>query len=74
MKIKRDSLLHAETSALLTIGFGRVLPWWGAAIVAFSVGIGKEIWDKHHGGVPSWSDLAWDILGVLVGTAFNLIW
>lgn len=73
MKLNRNSLLHAETSALLTIGFGRVLPWWGAAIVALSVGIGKELWDREHGGVPSWSDVLWDVAGVIAGTLINLI-
>lgn len=74
MKIKRDSLLHAETSVLLTIGFGRALPWWGAGLIALAVGVGKEIWDKYHNGVPSWKDLAWDFLGVAVGTGLNVIW
>lgn len=74
MKIKRDSLLHAETSALLAIGIGRVLPWWGAGLIALAVGVGKEIWDKYHNGVPSWEDLVWDLLGIAVGTGFNVIW
>ena len=74
MKLKRDSLLHAETCALIAVVTGLLLPWWGAGLVALAASIGKELWDREHGGVPSWSDVLWDILGVLAGTAFNLIW
>ena len=73
MKLNRNSLLHAETCALLTIGFGRVFPWWGAGLVALAAGIGKELWDREHGGVPSWSDVLWDVAGVIAGTLINLI-
>lgn len=73
MKIRRDSLLHAETSALLCILLGLLLPWWAAGLLALGAGIGKEIRDKLRGGVPSWTDLAWDCAGVLLGVTLILI-
>ena len=38
-----------------------------AAAGALLVGVGKELWDATGAGDPSWRDLAWDGLGVLVG-------
>lgn len=73
MKLKRDSLLHAETCALIAVVTGLLLPWWGAGLVALAAGIGKELWDREHGGVPSWSDVLWDVAGVIAGTLINLI-
>lgn len=73
MAIKRDHLLHAETSALLCIVLALLLPWWAAAIAALAAGIGKELWDRKHGGVPSWSDVLWDVVGVACGTFIGLI-
>lgn len=73
MKIRTDSLLHLETCALLCIIFALLLSWWGAAIAALSIGIGKEIWDRYHGGVPSWSDVFWDVVGVATGTIIIII-
>lgn len=73
MKLKRDSLLHAETCALIAVVAGLLLPWWGAGLVALAAGIGKELWDREHGGVPSWSDVLWDVAGVIAGTLINLI-
>lgn len=73
MKIKRDSLLHAETSALLCIVLGLLLPWWSAGSIAILAGIGKELWDREHGGVPSWNDLFWDVIGVIVGVIITLV-
>lgn len=73
MKFKRDSLLHAETSALLCIVLALLLPWWGAAIAALAAGVGKELWDKRHGGVSSWNDILWDAVGVTAGVLITLI-
>ena len=73
MKLKRDSLLHAETCALIAVVTGLLLPWWGAGLVALAAGIGKELWDREHGGVPSWSDVLWDVAGVIAGTLITLI-
>lgn len=73
MKIRTDSLLHFETCALIAIVAGLLLPWWGAVIVALAAGIGKELWDKTHNGVPSWSDVLWDIVGAAVGAVITII-
>ena len=73
MKLRRDSLLHAETSALLCIVLGLLLPWRSAGSIALLAGIGKELWDREHGGVPSWSDLFWDAVGVAAGVLITLI-
>lgn len=67
MKLNRNSLLHAETSALLCIVLALLFPWWWAAAGALAAGIGKELWDREHGGVPSWSDVLWDIAGAAAG-------
>ena len=67
MKIKRDSLLHAETCALIAVVTGLLLPWWGAGLVALAAGIGKELWDSKHGGCASWADFMADLVGVACG-------
>lgn len=66
-------MLHAETCALIAVVAGLRLPWWGAGLVALAAGISKEIWDKFHNGVPSWSDLFWDIAGVAAGAIISII-
>ena len=63
-----DKLLHAETCALITIIASLFLPVWAGALIAIALGVGKEIWDKHHGGVPSWLDLLADIVGTCIGS------
>lgn len=67
MKIGQDKLLHFCVSALIAVAVGVVLPWWAAGLVALGIGIGKEVWDKYHNGVPSWADFGADALGVLCG-------
>lgn len=39
----------------------------GAALVTLTVGVGKEWWDRNHGGDASARDLAWDAVGGIVG-------
>ncbi len=73
MAIRRDSLLHAESCALMAVVAGLLLPWWGAGLVALAAGAGKEIWDRYHGGVPSWADLGWDAAGAAIGALITLI-
>ena len=72
MKIKRDKLLHFETSVLLVVLFNLFLPLWLSGLIAFLIGILKEVWDIKH-GVASWADLLSDALGVLFGIAIGLI-
>ena len=71
--IRRDHLLHAESCTLIAVAASTVLPWWAAGLLALGAGIAKEIRDKLRGGVPSWTDLAWDCAGVLLGVTLILI-
>ena len=73
MRIRTDHLLHAETCALLCVVFALFLPVWLAGVLAFLAGIGKEVWDRYHDGVPSWSDFAWDCIGVAIGVLIALV-
>ena len=70
--VQRDKLLHAETCALIVLVLSRLLPVWAAAGISLLCGITKEVWDIKH-GVPSWRDLAWDGLGILLGSLLSLI-
>lgn len=67
--IRRDGLLHMETCALIVIVAGLAVPWWVAGLVGLCAGIGKELWDKRHNGVPSWHDVICDCIGILLGMA-----
>ncbi|MGA0920674.1 MAG: hypothetical protein ACO327_04840 [Gemmatimonadaceae bacterium] len=40
---------------------------WNAAAVTMTVGVGKELWDRHRGGVVSWKDLGADAVGGAMG-------
>ena len=71
--IKTDGLLHLETSALITVAVATFAPWWVAALVAFIIGIVKELYDREHGGVASWHDVACDAAGVLIGLFLSLL-
>lgn len=68
MTVKRDKILHAETAALIVVIVSLLFPWWVGAAVALVASVGKEIWDKYHGGVPSWADLGADLIGVACGS------
>ena len=72
MKIDRNDLLHIESCALIVIVLLLFLPWWAACPLTLLVGIGKELWDKEHGGVPSWSDIVFDLIGIVVGMGIYL--
>ena len=65
--LSNDKLLHAESCALIVIVAALFINFWWAGLLGLAAGIGKEIWDKHHGGVPSWLDLLFDVIGVIVG-------
>lgn len=68
MTVKRDKILHVETAMLIVVIVSLLFPVWVGAIVAAVASIGKEVWDKYHGGVPSWADLSADLIGVGLGT------
>ena len=71
--VRRDGLLHIETCALIAVACGLFLPWWAAGTIALAAGIGKEVWDKYRGGVPSWHDIICDLIGVAVGTIITVL-
>ena len=73
MKFNRNDVLHIETCALIALVLLLLLPWWAATTVTIIVSVGKEVWDKHHGGVPSWSDIIYDVLGIMLGMTIHLI-
>ncbi|HET9985447.1 MAG TPA: hypothetical protein VFQ38_17730 [Longimicrobiales bacterium] len=74
-----DKLKHFFMSfAITSVGYGvaRLALDHGPAVVAASAGgalagIGKEAYDARTGGDASVGDLAWDALGIGVGTALN---
>lgn len=67
MKPDRNDLLHIESCALIVIIVGAFLPLWSACLAALVAGIVKELWDREHGGVPSWCDIFLDIVGIIIG-------
>ena len=71
--IRQDGLLHIETSALLVVAISVLLPVWLSIVISFIFGIGKELWDKYHDGVPSWHDVICDIIGLAVGTLITIL-
>lgn len=74
----RDKALHFGVSASLAAGTYGVTAAAGGtrglslglgAGVAAAAGIGKETLDLAGYGDPSWKDLAWDAIGLVVGLA-----
>ena len=70
--IRRDGLLHIETCALIAVAAGILLPWCISGLLAFTAGIGKELWDTRH-GVATWHDVICDLIGVAIGTIITLL-
>ena len=64
-----DGLLHMLCSAVLVSVINWFAPPWIAALLAFLVGIGKEIvYDKWlKKGTPQWRDLVADLVGIAIG-------
>ena len=71
--IRRDGLLHITVSMLLVIAMSVLLPVWLSVLIAFAIGIGKELWDKNHGGACTWHDIICDCIGLAIGTLITLI-
>ena len=72
----RDKLLHftasavvqcAAHAALRSTGSDYAAASRGAAVVTLTVGVSKELWDRHQGGDASLRDLAWDGIGGVSG-------
>lgn len=70
--IRRDGLLHIETSALIVIVLSLFCATWIAVISSLLCGIAKEVWDIKH-GVTSWHDIICDIVGILAAVALIAI-
>ena len=71
-----DKAKHVVVSAAVQGASHRVLrangqdyrsATWNAAAVTMTVGVGKELWDRHRGRVFSWKDLGADAAGGAVG-------
>ncbi|MBR6270156.1 MAG: hypothetical protein IKR30_06280 [Bacteroidales bacterium] len=67
----RDKLLHAETCAMIVIVAALFINVWWAGLLGLAAGIGKEVWDKYHNGVPSWCDLLADAVGITAGMVIS---
>lgn len=72
----RDKMLHFVASAAIQTAAHSVLrangrdygdASRGAAVATVSVGIGKELWDRHRKRDFSFRDLAWDGIGGVAG-------
>ena len=72
----RDKAKHFVVSAVLqgvghsvlrANGYDYREAAWTAATATLSVGVGKELWDRHRGRVFSWKDLGADALGAGTG-------
>ena len=72
----RDKVLHFAASVLIQTAAHSVLrangrdygnASRGAALATVSVGIGKELWDRHRKRDFSFRDLAWDGIGGVTG-------
>lgn len=71
--VRVDGLLHFETCALIAFVVAAFLPWWSGGIAAAVAGIGKELWDKTHGGKFEGHDLICDGVGAVLGMVISLI-
>jgi hypothetical protein len=79
--IGSDKYLHVICSLLLTFMTGLVadiwLVRWQAAvigcIIAFDLGLVKEIWDKVHGGTMDGHDIIAAIVGCLLGLLVTIL-
>lgn len=61
-----DKVAHLFVSYFLLTIFSLVLPLWGAIILAFLFGLGKEIYDKKF----DYKDLIADIIGIIIGVIY----
>ena len=64
-----DGLLHVIISALIVLIVQIFTPWWAAVLVAFLIGVAKElIWDLWlRKGQMQVKDLVCDAVGILIG-------
>lgn len=63
-----DKYKHIVVSAIITVILDLILPWWVAALITLTIGIGKEVYDKVSGkGNAEWMDLLANVVGILIG-------
>lgn len=63
-----DKYKHIVVSAIIAVALNLFLTWWVAGLVTLAIGVGKEVYDKVSGkGCAEWSDLAADVVGILIG-------
>lgn len=55
-------------SAARATGAGHGASLAAATSITAAVSIGKEVWDAHSGGTPSFRDLTWDAAGAGAAT------
>lgn len=53
---------------LRAAGAGRTTAFLGASAVTIAAAVGKEVWDARKGGRASGRDLAWDGVGMVLGS------
>lgn len=71
--IAADKILHIETSALLVIVLSILFPLWLSTLLVVCIGIGKEIYDKHHNGCSDIKDIYADIIGIALGILITFL-
>lgn len=65
--IPLDKVLHFTVSFCLTVCLNVYLPRETANKVAFSVGVGKEVWGHYHpAGKAELGDLAANVAGIIL--------
>lgn len=80
-RIGGDKYLHVICSLLLTFAIGVTadiwLVHWQASVfgcvMAFLIGIAKEVWDRYHGGTMDGQDILADLIGCLMGFIVTLL-
>ena len=66
--LTEDKLKHIVVSAIIAVALNLFLPWWVAALITLTIGVGKDIYDKVSGkGYAEWEDLLADIVGIIIG-------
>ena len=70
--LRTDGLLHITCSALILLALCDVMPLWAAIVITVILGIGKEIYDRHHDGTAELHDLICDAIGIVLGVLIHV--
>ena len=65
-----DKVAHLFVSYFLLTIFSIVLPLWGAIILAFLFGLGKELYDQVKYKGFDYKDLIADLIGIIIGVIY----